>query len=82
MHPFPTTKGIRRQGRLVALHHTVAPRRGRHPEISLFVADAAVALARGLDLGGLELVHEGGAVAVAAVGLEGRFDCLGHGSCV
>jgi hypothetical protein len=43
---------------------------GEHPEVALAGADAAVALCRALDLGDLDLVDEGGAVAVSAVVLE------------
>lgn len=51
----------------------------RHPheEISLLVADAAIAPCHALDLGELHLVDECAAVAVATIGVKVRHDGTG-----
>lgn len=61
---------VRGQIVLATLHDAERLGRWVHPEGALLGADAAVALGNGLDLAGVvELVDEGLAVAVAAVGL-------------
>ena len=61
---------VRGQIVLATLHDAERLRRRVHPESALLGADAAVALGDGLDLARVvELVDEGLAVAVAAVGL-------------
>jgi hypothetical protein len=62
-------KLVRAQRILTALDDAKCLRRSVSPQHALLAADTAVALARGAELGDVDLVDEGGAVAVAAVGL-------------
>ena len=72
-------EGIRGQIVLATLDDAERLRRRVHPERALLGADAAVALGDGLDLAGVvELVDEGLAVAVAAVGLVFVVVTFGH----
>ena len=77
MDYFPGQEGVLSQLLLIALDKLDTS--GRElPEIALLVADAAVALVRGLDLGQLALVHKGTAVAVTSIGFFGLLGGVGH----
>jgi len=71
----PLVEGIVGQGGRVPLD--VLDLFGPHEDGALFQAHAAVALGHLLDLGKGDLVYEGCAVAVAAIGLE-RGLLVGH----
>jgi hypothetical protein len=63
---------------LVALNDLEVFIGSERPEVALFDADAAVALPNRLNLGKLDFIDEGAAVAVASVGLEvGSCFCTG-----
>lgn len=76
MHNFLIIEGIPSQHTLVPLDDFESiPALSGHPheQISLLVADAAIASCNALDFGELHFVDEGAAVAVSAIGVK-----IGH----
>ena len=74
----PAGKGVHFESGVGALDNLEGIRPGEDPEAALLVADAAITLGDGLDLGDFQLVDEGAAVAIATVGLEWGLLNLGH----